>query len=109
MLSSESSIKYRRKGQVITDLVSNQNRETHREPVKVRDASSGIQTRFKIYCNCAPGDNPSQSETSGHIGGKGNHPCRKCEFGGTQISRESNAEFHASFSVSLICGLATLS
>jgi hypothetical protein len=82
--------------------LADQNRETHREPVKVRDASNGVQTRFKIYCNCAPGDNPSQSETSGHIGGKGNYPCRKCKVGGTQLVRETNAKFHESFSVSLI-------
>jgi hypothetical protein len=80
------------------DLTS-KNRETHREPVKVRNATTGVQTRFKIYCNCAPGDNPSQSETSGHIGGKGNHPCRKCELGGAQKVRETDEGFHASFYV----------
>jgi hypothetical protein len=46
-----------------------------------------------------PGDNPSQSETSGHIGGKGNHPCRKCDVGGPYKIRETDEGFHASFSV----------
>jgi hypothetical protein len=75
------------------------NRETHREPVKVRNATIGQQTKLKIYCNCAPGDSPSQSKTSGHIGGKGNHPCRKCEIGDTQKVQETDNGFHASFSI----------
>ncbi|KAF8148461.1 hypothetical protein B0H34DRAFT_679784 [Crassisporium funariophilum] len=70
---------------------------THREPVKVRNISTGVQSRFKIYCNCGPGDNPAQSEASGHIGGNGNYPCRKCEAGGTQKSKESDSGFHALF------------
>ncbi|KAF8162732.1 hypothetical protein B0H34DRAFT_763800 [Crassisporium funariophilum] len=70
---------------------------THRDPVRVYDASSGDQIKFKIYCNCAPGDNPSQSETSGHIGGNGNHPCRKCYVGGTTKEKESDAGFHQMF------------
>jgi len=68
-------------------------------PVKVQNASNGLQMRFRIYCNCTLGDNPSQSETSGHIGGNGNHPCYKCELGGTQKVQETDDGFHASFSV----------
>jgi hypothetical protein len=78
-------------------IISKQRNITHCNPVKVRNAANGMQTRFKIYCHCAPGDNPSQSETSGHIGGSGNHPCRKCDLGGTQKLRETDDEFHASF------------
>ena len=77
------------------------NKKTHCEPVKVWNVSNEIQTRFKIYCNCAPGDNPSQSETSGHIGGNGNHPYCKCKFGDTQKVRETDDGFHASFSISI--------
>ena len=84
-------------------------RETHREPIKVRNASNGVQTRLKIYCNCAPGDNPSQSETSGHIGGNGNHPCRKCELGDTQKVRETDDGFHASFYVGVFLISSALS
>ena len=74
-------------------------RETHQKPVKTRDALTGHQIRLKIYCNCAPGDNPSQSETSGHIGGKGNHPCRKCQVGGSQKEKETSKGFHEMFTV----------
>ena len=74
-------------------------RKSHREPVKVRHGRTGRQIRFKLYCNCGPGDNPSQSETSGHIGGSGNYPCRKCHVGGTQKEKESDAGFHRMFEV----------
>lgn len=80
------------------DLTS-ENRETHHELVKIWNVTTGVQTRFKIYCNCAPGDNPSQSGTSGHIGGKGNHPCQKCKLGGAQKVWETDDVFHASFYV----------
>ncbi|KAF8066040.1 hypothetical protein FPV67DRAFT_1653670 [Lyophyllum atratum] len=70
---------------------------THIKPVKVRDADTGKQIRLKIYCNCGPGDNPAQSETSGHIGVKGNYPCRKCHGGGTQKFKETSEGFHKMF------------
>ncbi|KAF8153401.1 hypothetical protein B0H34DRAFT_754825 [Crassisporium funariophilum] len=70
---------------------------THCEPVKVRHGITGKQIRFKIYCNCGPGDNPAQSEASGHIGGNGNHPCRKCDVGGSQKDKETDEGFHKMF------------
>ncbi|KJA14960.1 hypothetical protein HYPSUDRAFT_149732 [Hypholoma sublateritium FD-334 SS-4] len=70
---------------------------THKKPVKVRHGKSGVQVRFKIYANCGPGDNPAQSEVCGHIGGNGNHPCRKCLIGGTQQTKESDDGFHSLF------------
>ncbi|KAF8148420.1 hypothetical protein B0H34DRAFT_778280 [Crassisporium funariophilum] len=70
---------------------------THTKPLKVRDADTGSQIRLKLYCNCGPGDNPAQSETSGHIGVKGNYPCRKCHAGGTQKVKETNEGFHKMF------------
>ncbi|KAF8801376.1 hypothetical protein BYT27DRAFT_7198307 [Phlegmacium glaucopus] len=70
---------------------------THVEPIQTRDALTGQEVKLKIYCNCAPGDNPAQSEASGHIGSKGNHPCRKCNVGGSQKEKESNEGFHAMF------------
>jgi len=81
-------------------------RETHCAPVKVRNASNGLPMRFRIYCNCTPRDNPSQSKTSGHIRGNENHLCRKCELGGTQKAQETDNGFHASFSIcawTLVC------
>lgn len=73
---------------------------THKEPIHTCDATTGQEIKLKIYCNCAPGDNPAQSETCGHIGGKGNYSCRKCNVGGTQKDKETNAGFHAMFTVS---------
>jgi len=74
-------------------------RETHKNPIKTRHAITGRQTRLKLFCNCGPGDNPAQSENSGHIGGKGNFPCRKCHVGGSQKDKETDQGFHAMFSV----------
>ncbi|KAJ6567837.1 hypothetical protein B0H10DRAFT_2168889 [Mycena sp. CBHHK59/15] len=54
--------------------------ETHTEPVQVQD-ETGNTTCFCIHVNAGPSDNPMQSEVSAHIGGKGNHFCRKCEAG----------------------------
>lgn len=65
----------------------------------VRHGTSGAQVRFKIYVNSGPGDNPAQSEICGHIGGNGNHPCRKCFVGGTQQDKETNIGFHSLFEV----------
>jgi len=79
------------------------NRSTHKEPVKVRHGTSGTQVRFKIYVNCDPGDNPAQSDVCGHIGGNGNHPCRKCSVGGTQQMKETDIGFHSLFDVGNYC------
>ncbi|KAJ7687158.1 hypothetical protein B0H17DRAFT_1160505 [Mycena rosella] len=69
---------------------------THTEPVEVKD-ESGEATRFCLYVNSGPSDNPMQSEISGHIGGKGNCLCRKCRVGGTQAERATNEGYHAIF------------
>ncbi|KIJ90420.1 hypothetical protein K443DRAFT_686767 [Laccaria amethystina LaAM-08-1] len=70
---------------------------THKKPVKVRHGLSGAQMRFKIYVNSGPGDNPNQSEICGHIGGNGNHPCRKCHVGGLKEFKETDAGYHSLF------------
>ncbi|KAJ6623228.1 hypothetical protein B0H10DRAFT_1786753 [Mycena sp. CBHHK59/15] len=69
---------------------------THTDPVQVQD-ESGDTTCFCIYVNGGPSDNPMQSEVSGHIGGKGNRFCRKCEVGGTQKEKSTDEGYHALF------------
>ncbi|KAJ7036123.1 hypothetical protein C8F04DRAFT_1339635 [Mycena alexandri] len=70
---------------------------THKDPVKVRDADTCETTQLCIYVNAGPSDNPMQSEITGHIGAKGNHMCRKCKAGGTEIEKETDACFHSLF------------
>ncbi|KAJ6623752.1 hypothetical protein B0H10DRAFT_2174686 [Mycena sp. CBHHK59/15] len=69
---------------------------THTDPVRVQN-ESGDTTCFCLYTNTGPSDNPMQSEVSGHIGGKGNRFCRKCEVGGTQKDKSTDKGYHALF------------
>jgi hypothetical protein len=64
--------------------------------------------RFKIYINSAPGDNPAQSDVCGHIGGNGNHPCRKCFVGGSQKDKETDDGFHSHFEVQITIEVSSL-
>jgi hypothetical protein len=89
-------------------LVLTIDRSTHKNPVKVRHGTSGVQVRFKIYVNCDPGDNPAQSDVCRHIGGNGNHPCRKCLVGGPQQVKETDIGFHSLFEVCTILFLAVI-
>jgi hypothetical protein len=73
-------------------------RKTHIDPVQVEDETGQI-TRVCIHVNGGPSDNPMQSEISSHIGGKGNHMCRKCDAGGTQKEKATNEGYHALFEV----------
>ncbi|KAJ7300664.1 hypothetical protein DFH08DRAFT_979466 [Mycena albidolilacea] len=70
--------------------------DTHSNPVCIQD-ENGKTTRFCIYCNCTPSDNPMQSEICGHIGGKGNKFCRKCHVGGMQLEKTTSKGYHALF------------
>ncbi|KAJ7143643.1 hypothetical protein C8R46DRAFT_1012076 [Mycena filopes] len=69
---------------------------THTEPIHVQD-ESGDTTCVCLFLNGGPSDNPMQSEVAGHIGGKGNHFCRKCEVGGTQKEKATDEGYHALF------------
>ncbi|KAI0368156.1 hypothetical protein BV20DRAFT_948572, partial [Pilatotrama ljubarskyi] len=71
---------------------------THHSPVRTVDAVTGRSTRFRIFVHAEPSDNPMQSELSGHIGGNGNHFCRKCEAGGTTAFKSTDEGFHSLFS-----------
>lgn len=75
-------------------------RSTHTDPVEVRD-ELGNTSCFCLYVNVNASDNPMQSEVACHIGGKGNHFCRKCNVGGTQQEKATNEGYHALFEV---CG-----
>ncbi|KAJ7218497.1 hypothetical protein GGX14DRAFT_560838 [Mycena pura] len=68
---------------------------THAEPIEVQNPEEVICV--SIYVNAGPSDNPMASEISAHIGGKGNHPCRKCKIGGTQEEKASSDGFEAFF------------
>lgn len=74
-------------------------RSTHQNPVQVFDVERKEDVCFKISTNSGPSDNPMQSEITGHIGGKGNHFCRKCDVGGTKLHKESDEGFHSLFEV----------
>ncbi|KAI1788974.1 hypothetical protein LXA43DRAFT_893623 [Ganoderma leucocontextum] len=52
----------------------------------------------RILPETLPADNPQQSATCSHVGLKGNKPCRKCEFGGTERERETDQGYEQHFS-----------
>ncbi|KAL1942832.1 hypothetical protein VTO73DRAFT_5072 [Trametes versicolor] len=70
---------------------------THHNPIRIIDPLTNRPARIRIFVNAEPSDNPMQSELSGHIGGNGNHPCRKCKVGGTTISKATDDGYHALF------------
>ncbi|KAJ7230962.1 hypothetical protein B0H12DRAFT_1029729 [Mycena haematopus] len=67
---------------------------TETEPVRCYNAATNRMCRFIIRTPGLPADNPQQSEEASHIGGNSNFPCRKCQWGGTQIEKETEHIYH---------------
>ncbi|KAJ7902860.1 hypothetical protein B0H14DRAFT_2329467 [Mycena olivaceomarginata] len=67
---------------------------TEKEPVRCYNAATNRMCRFIIRVPGLPADNPQQSEEASHIGGNANLPCRKCQWGGTQIEKEMAEVYH---------------
>ena len=65
----------------------------------VYDASTGGLAKVRLQLNSDPSDNPMASEIAGHIGGKGNHFCRRCNVGGTMLEKETDGGYQDLFSV----------
>lgn len=68
----------------------------------VYDASTGGLAKVRLQLNSDPSDNPMASEIAGHIGGKGNHFCRKCNVGGSMLEKEMDGGYHDLFLVSFL-------
>ncbi|KAF7351615.1 hypothetical protein MSAN_01594000 [Mycena sanguinolenta] len=69
-------------------------KSTEKEPVRCYNAATNRMCRFIIRTPGLPADNPQQSEEASHIGGNSNYPCRKCQWGGTQIEKETEEIYH---------------
>ncbi|KAJ7798009.1 hypothetical protein B0H14DRAFT_3546391 [Mycena olivaceomarginata] len=67
---------------------------TEKEPVRCYNAATNRICRFIIRTPGLPADNPQQSEEASHMGCNSNFPCRKCQWGGTQIEKEMEEIYH---------------
>ncbi|CDO77297.1 hypothetical protein BN946_scf184753.g47, partial [Trametes cinnabarina] len=56
------------------------------------------EVMYRIIPHVLPADNPQQAEHCSHITGKGNHPCRRCEVGGTAAECEQDQIYEQFFS-----------
>ncbi|KAF5384429.1 hypothetical protein D9615_003465 [Tricholomella constricta] len=54
---------------------------------------------FQINPHLLPADNPQQSETSSHIGVKGNYNCRRDLVGGTEAEKESDKVYQSLYKI----------
>ncbi|KAI0821964.1 hypothetical protein BC628DRAFT_708876 [Trametes gibbosa] len=62
------------------------------------DCSIQEDILLRIIPEVLPADNPQQSASCSHVGLHGNHPCRRCEFGGTERERETDEGYEHHFS-----------
>ncbi|KAF7317051.1 FAD-binding-3 domain-containing protein [Mycena chlorophos] len=69
-------------------------KSTEDDPIRCYNVHTKKKTAVVLRAPGLPGDNPQQSEESSHIGCNGNHPCRKCEWGGTTIEKTSEQVYH---------------
>ncbi|KAK7028584.1 hypothetical protein R3P38DRAFT_2776286 [Favolaschia claudopus] len=67
---------------------------TERNPVRCYNAATNRISRFIIRAPGLPADNPQQSEEACHMGSNANFPCRKCNWGGTKLEKESDETYH---------------
>ncbi|KAJ3727978.1 hypothetical protein C8R42DRAFT_755961 [Lentinula raphanica] len=72
-------------------------RETEKNPVRCYNAATGRMCRTIIRVPILPADNPAQSEEASHMGSKANHPCRKCNVGGSYKETETPEGYHCFF------------
>ncbi|KAJ6610166.1 hypothetical protein B0H10DRAFT_2293750 [Mycena sp. CBHHK59/15] len=77
------------------NVVVNQVKETHKEPVRTYNAESLRPCSFRLNIPDAPADNPQQAEEASHIGHQGNHFCRRCKVGGTNDEKECPNGYHS--------------
>lgn len=73
------------------------------------DCSTQEDIMLRIIPEVLPADNPQQSASCSHVGLHGNHPCRRCEFGGTELERETDEGYETHFSVSMRPSLGHIS
>ena len=73
-------------------------RRSRKEPIHVYNASTREEALIRLAVLFGPSDNPMASEMCGHIGDKGNYPCRKCGVGDSRKQKEENPGFEALFS-----------
>ncbi|KAL1757677.1 hypothetical protein FB107DRAFT_289061 [Schizophyllum commune] len=75
--------------------VRDQINATHTKPIHCFNASTKRECAVILRVPALPADNPQQSEEASHIGGNGNHPCRKCEVGGAAPVKGTDDYYHA--------------
>ncbi|KAF7969711.1 hypothetical protein HWV62_22016 [Athelia sp. TMB] len=70
---------------------------THSKPIETYDALTNDEVLVKLYQSSGPADNPMANEICGHMIGRANLPCRKCNVGGTHREKESDEVYHSMF------------
>jgi hypothetical protein len=69
-------------------------KSTETNPVKAYNAATKRKCQFILRVPGLPADNPQQSEEASHMGSNANHPCRKCNWGGTGKEKETEKLYH---------------